>query len=94
MATHSNIGGRDFAGDVTIRGTLACNDIQDRSANPFVASPGTDVTWISKAGVPGSSDGATVAGPGSICSDITNFDLYINAGTKATPSWKLVTRAA
>jgi hypothetical protein len=94
MATSSNVGGRDFAGDVTCRGTFKCDDVQDRSGNPFVASPGTDVVWISKAGVPGSGDGANTAGKGSLCSDTTNSDLYINAGTKATPTWKLVTRAA
>jgi hypothetical protein len=38
--------------------------------------------------------GTDVAGPGSRFTDYTNANLYINAGTKAAPVWKLVTRAA
>lgn len=53
-----------------------------------------DIVWMYKAGVPGAGDGVDVAGKGSLCSDITNGNLYINAGTKAVPAWKLVTRAA
>lgn len=52
------------------------------------------VYWIVTAGVPDATSGVGVCGPGSLCSDITNKDLYINAGTKAVPDWKLVTRAA
>lgn len=49
------------------------------------------------AGVP--VDGATgtffgQAGKGDLVEDTTNGDLYINAGTKAVPVYKLVTRAA
>lgn len=52
-----------------------------------------DLVWIGSAGAP-TTLGTKFAGKGSICSDYTNGNLYINAGTKATPSWKLVTRAA
>lgn len=52
------------------------------------------VYWIVNAGVPTSATGAGQVGKGSLCSDITNSDLYINAGTVAVPDWKLVTRAA
>jgi hypothetical protein len=38
--------------------------------------------------------GANVAGPGSRYTDITNANLYLNGGTKASPVWKLVTRSA
>jgi hypothetical protein len=38
--------------------------------------------------------GANVAGIGSRYTDVTNANLYINAGTRASPTWKLVTRAA
>lgn len=41
-----------------------------------------------------SGTGAGFAGPGSICIDYTNANLYVNANTKASPTWKLVTRAA
>lgn len=38
--------------------------------------------------------GAGVAGPGSLYIDRAGFNIYVNAGTKADPVWKLVTRAA
>jgi hypothetical protein len=38
--------------------------------------------------------GANVADIGSRYTDVTNANLYINAGTRASPTWKLVTRAA
>lgn len=56
-----------------------------------------DVVFIGKAGVPvdgGAGTGVNVAGTGSICVDYTNGNLYVNANTKASPTWKLVTRAA
>jgi ABC-type lipoprotein export system ATPase subunit len=50
-----------------------------------------------KAGVP--VDGASGTGKGTIlkgglCIDTTNGNLYVNGGTTASPTWKLVTRAA
>lgn len=56
-----------------------------------------EVVWLDVEGVPvdgTSGTGAGFAGKGSLATDITNGDLYINAGTKASPTWKLVTRAA
>ena len=53
---------------------------------------GTDTSIFTNAGIP-TTAGAGFAGKGSICIDITNGNLYVNAGTKATPSWKLVTKA-
>ena len=49
------------------------------------------------AGAP--TDGASgteagVAAVGALLIDATNANLYINAGTQASPAWKLVTRAA
>lgn len=52
---------------------------------------------FTKAGAPVdgvSGTGAGFAGPGSLAIDTTNSDAYLNAGTKASPTWKLVTRAA
>lgn len=49
------------------------------------------------AGVPTdgtSGDGAGHSEIGDKYRDQTNGDVYINAGTKASPTWKLVTRAA
>jgi hypothetical protein len=60
-----------------------------------------DQLWLTGAGVPvdytdGSpaATGEGTAGIGSLYTDYTNGDLYINAGTKAHPTWKKVTRAA
>jgi len=56
-----------------------------------------DAAILTNAGVPTdgtSGTGVGAAGPGSLCIDITNSNHYINAGTKASPTWKLVTRAA
>jgi hypothetical protein len=53
------------------------------------------------AGVPGNyTDGTPAATgegtaiPGALCIDTTNKNHYINGGTTAQPTWKLVTRAA
>lgn len=59
---------------------------------------GTDVLIFRFAGVPadgivGTGTMAGFAGPGSICVDTTNANLYVNTGTKLSPVWKLVTRA-
>lgn len=49
--------------------------------------------FYTHAGVPATQyDG--IAAKGALLIDTTNANLYINAGTKATNSWKLVTRAA
>jgi hypothetical protein len=50
-----------------------------------------------KAGAPTdgtSGTGAGFAPKGALCIDYTNANLYINGGTQASPTWKLVTRAA
>lgn len=57
---------------------------------------GSDVLHLAVAGVPVdglAGTGAGSAGPGSLCSDITNAKLYINGGTKASPAWNLITSA-
>lgn len=54
-----------------------------------LAAPGTPVD-----GVAGTGTGAGWAGIGSEFTDTTSGNLYINGGTKASPVWKLVTRAA
>lgn len=69
------------------------------------AAPGTllpaqseanDVMALQGTGAPTdgtSGTGAGQAGKGSRYTDTTNANLYLNAGTKASPTWKLVTRA-
>jgi hypothetical protein len=38
--------------------------------------------------------GANVAGIGSRYTDVSGANIYINAGTRASPTWKLVSRGA
>jgi hypothetical protein len=40
------------------------------------------------------ASGEGFAGVGSLYVDLTNANVYVNAGTKAQPTWKQVTRAA
>jgi hypothetical protein len=56
-----------------------------------------NVVVMTGAGAPtsgASGTGDNFAGPGSMYVDITGADLYIQAGTISSPSWKLVTRAS
>ena len=55
-----------------------------------------EVCVLNGAGAPvdgSSGTGAAFAEKGSIYSDRTNGKLYVNGGTKASPTWKLVTSA-
>jgi hypothetical protein len=52
-----------------------------------------DVFILTETGVPTngtSGDGAGFAGKGSLCIDSTNGKLYINTGTRLSPTWSLV----
>ena len=63
------------------------------SARFLCIDPTTNVWWFTTAGVPTdgtSGDGAGWAGKGSQCTDTTNGKLYINTGTKASPTWTVV----
>jgi hypothetical protein len=56
-----------------------------------------DVVFLTGSGVPTDAvTGAGEAAKGSVYVDYTNGNLYVNggAGTKASPVWKLVTKAA
>lgn len=56
-----------------------------------------EVCILTKAGVPADGIAGTGAGfaeKGSLCVDLTNGKLYVNGGSKASPTWKLVTSAA
>jgi hypothetical protein len=68
------------------------------SIGPPISGAATSVAMIfTNAGAPTngtSGTGAGIAGPGSMCIDTTNFNLYLNGGTTSSPTWKLVTRAA
>lgn len=52
---------------------------------------GSDVHISQMAGAPvNGTTGADVMGPGSLIVDKTNKFLYINTGTKASPTWTKV----
>ncbi|MEW6171860.1 MAG: hypothetical protein AB1510_02155 [Bacillota bacterium] len=68
--------------------------IIEATSPEVVAKIGNDVVIVVHNAAPDNTIGATIAGPGSLCIDRTNSNLYVNAGTKAVPAWKLVTRAA
>lgn len=65
--------------------------------NPAAAVPDAgapaDLCHLYGAGAPSASTGANNAAPGSLYTDTTNAKLYIQGGTKASPSWKIVTSA-
>jgi hypothetical protein len=62
------------------------------SAVPDFGAP-LDLMHLFGAGVPSAATGANQAQTASLYTDTTNAKLYINGGTKASPSWKIVTSA-
>jgi hypothetical protein len=59
---------------------------------PASAAP-ADLMHLYGSGAPSAATGANHAAPASLYTDTTNAKLYINGGTKAVPSWKIVTSA-
>jgi hypothetical protein len=67
--------------------------VQNSAASvPDIGAP-PDVQHIYGAGAPSAATGANQAAPGSLYTDTTNAKLYIQGGTKITPSWRIVTSA-
>lgn len=67
------------------KGAIACKGI--------LIDPATSVWIFSIAGAPTdgvNGDGKAWAGKGSLLTDSTNGVLYINTGTKASPTWTKV----
>jgi hypothetical protein len=67
------------------KGAIKCNGMLLNAA--------TEVWHFSIAGAPtdgAAGDGASWAGKGSLLIDSTNGVLYINTGTKASPTWTKV----
>lgn len=92
MSNNSNAGsGFDFGLDLTSPAHDGYNALAILKADVRMSN---DVCIMQNAGVPDSTVGANFAGPGSLCIDTSNKDAYINAGSKAVPVWKLITRAA
>lgn len=93
---------QDFIGtsqlSITLKAVLRkLMNLVDPAVSGAVTLP-NDVQVLTVAGVPvdgTSGTGAGTAGPGSTVHDYTNGNVYVNggAGTKASPVWKLVTKA-
>jgi hypothetical protein len=62
------------------------------SAVPDFGAP-LDLMHMYGAGAPSAATGANQAAIGSLYTDTTNAKLYIQGGTKAVPSWRIVTSA-
>lgn len=73
---------------------MGFKQIVEGETTEVVADLGHDVVIMLHNAAPDATVGANVAGPGSLCIDYTNMNVYVQAGTKAVPAWKLVTRAA
>jgi hypothetical protein len=70
-----------------------CNVTQvAASAVPDFGAP-LDLMHMYGAGAPSAATGANQAQTASLYTDTTNAKLYINGGTKAVPSWRIVTSA-
>jgi hypothetical protein len=52
-----------------------------------------DVMHLFGSGAPSAATGANQAAPGSLYTDTSGLKLYIQGGTKAVPSWRIVTSA-
>lgn len=82
---------------MTAASTVTCKYATEVTNYNNIGLYGTDVIWMGGNGTPvdgTSGSGVGIAGIGSLFTDYTNANLYINAGTKASPTWKLVTKAA
>lgn len=88
--------GADYGVDLFDSEAIGLGYLQNVTRKAIVRSV-KEVCWLEKAGVPtdgSGGDGAGFAEKGSLCTDLSNGNLYINGNTKASPTWKLVTRAA
>jgi hypothetical protein len=63
------------------------------SSVPDVAAP-LDLMHIYGSGAPSAATGANQAAIGSLYTDTTNAQIYLQGGTKASPVWKQLTRSA
>jgi len=93
MSNNSNAGsGFSYGLDLTSPAHDGYNALAILKADVRMSN---DVCILQKAGSPvDGTTGAGFAGPGSMCVDTSGKDVYINANTKASPTWKLITRAA
>jgi hypothetical protein len=67
--------------------------VQNPAASvPDVGAP-LDLMHMYGSGAPSAATGANQAAPGSLYTDVVGAKLYLNGGSKAVPSWKIVTSA-
>lgn len=79
-----------------ITGGNVIEGARQRSASGAASAAGEFGPFVN-AGAPTDGGAGTqkgVAAKGALLVDATNANLYINAGTLASPIWKLITRAA
>jgi hypothetical protein len=70
-------------------------DLYGATVQRAVFRSADEVCFLSGAGVPtDGTTGATFAQIGSVYADLTNGKLYVNGGTKTSPTWKIVTSAS
>jgi hypothetical protein len=69
------------------------NVTQNAAASVPDSGAPLDLMHLYGAGAPTASTGANQAQTASLYTDTTNAKLYINGGTKAVPSWRIVTSA-
>lgn len=95
MSNNSNVGsGFDYGVDLYSPAHDGFNALAILKADVRMSN---EVCILNGSGAPtdgGAGTGVGVAGPGSMYIDISGKNAYINANTKASPTWKLVTRAA
>lgn len=95
MANNSNAGsGFNYGLDLTSASHDGFNALAILKADLRLSN---DVCVLQGSGAPvDGTTGATFAGPGSLYIRVSgsSSDAYINCNTKASPTWKLITRAA
>jgi hypothetical protein len=69
------------------------NVTQNAAASVPDSGAPLDVMHLFGSGAPTAATGANGAQTASLYTDTTNAKLYINGGTKAVPSWRIVTSA-
>jgi hypothetical protein len=70
-----------------------CTVVQNSAASvPDFGAP-ADLCHLFGSGAPAATVGQNQAQTGSLYTDFSAGKIYINSGTKATPSWRIVTSA-
>jgi hypothetical protein len=70
-----------------------CSVVQNLAQSVPDAGAPPDVCHLFGAGAPTGATGQNQAATGSLFTDFSAGKLYVNPGSKATPSWRIVTSA-